>query len=168
MHHLLGVDSSELHVVTTIGRLRVVASGLPPFTIVAVIRLICNARCTTRRFGKPVAPCSLCGCAEGDDIRHYVACPAFSYFSLSSAPRLGFPWDGASPPLLVALLLSPALSARDAKVACILIEALLAGVYARRSVVCADVVSAFGALAAKLRSTAAKDQRVAAALRRAR
>ncbi len=55
----------------------------------AVMRKVCNAWYTTRRFQQDVSPCWFCGLDAGDDIEHYLDCGVVHAFVDS---HIGLHW----------------------------------------------------------------------------
>ena len=55
-----------------------VSSVLPPYVMASVLRTVCNAWTTSRRFRDEHPHCRLgCQAVGGDDIMHYPYCPVF-------------------------------------------------------------------------------------------
>ena len=59
-----------------------VAKFVKPFVFTAVIKTVCNAWPTSRRYGHNVASHCRLGCfaVAGDDLRHYPFCPVVAGF----------------------------------------------------------------------------------------
>ena len=58
-----------------VDRVTLVSNRIGPFVGWAMLKLICNAVCTSARFQKEAVPCPFCGKAQGDNLFHFWQCP---------------------------------------------------------------------------------------------
>ena len=76
-----GFRMPELLVSNFVTNLNAISSVLPPCVLASVLRTVCNAWTTSRRFRDEHPHCRLgCQAVGGDDIRHYPFCPVFLQF----------------------------------------------------------------------------------------
>jgi hypothetical protein len=84
-----------------IERVSVVFYTFPDFVGVQLVRTWCSGWPTTRRFGEGLAGCRFgCFAVGGDDVRHYLCCPAAAD-AVRLLPNLQAPvWEQSGDPLL--------------------------------------------------------------------
>jgi hypothetical protein len=76
-----GFRLPELLVDNFVTNLNAISSVLPPCVLASVLRTVCNAWTTSRRFRDEHPHCRLgCQAVGGDDVRHYAFCPVFLHF----------------------------------------------------------------------------------------
>ena len=78
-----GFLDPELFATNFVTNLNAISSVLPPCVLASVLRSVCNAWTTSRRFRDEHPHCRLgCQAVGGDDIRHYPFCPVFCALSM--------------------------------------------------------------------------------------
>ena len=75
LHANDGTPSLDSLLTIWLNNIRTVAKHNAGFLALGAVRTVCNAWCTSRRFGGEVLPCRLGGQQCGnDDLRHYLSC----------------------------------------------------------------------------------------------
>eukprot|EP00973_Karenia_brevis_P035144 4848936-Karenia_brevis.AAC.1 len=104
LQHWFEQEINDEHMQTVVYNLHMIGKRMPPLLFIAAIRTICNSWNTARRF-QQTSKCRLCSATAGDDIRHYLDCPAVHAHVLDKLPHLQLPWCGANDPMKGFLLI---------------------------------------------------------------
>ena len=56
---------------------------LPPCSLSALVKTVCNAWCTSHRFPGATQACIACGLRRGDNMRHILECPIFDMIGIA-------------------------------------------------------------------------------------